>query len=62
MVFERLPEEGWFARLKLVWADMAPIGGELIEWVRGFFGWVLEIVRRPEGRSKGFVVLPKRWG
>ena len=59
MVFERLREEGWFPRLKLVWADGA-YGGELIEWVRRFFGWVLEIVRRPEGQ-KGFVVLPRRW-
>ncbi len=26
MVFERLrEEEGWFARLKLVWADVAPM-------------------------------------
>ena len=38
MVFERLREEGWFPRLKLVWADGAYYGGELIEWVRGFFG------------------------
>jgi putative transposase len=59
MIFERLREEGWFPRLRLIWADGA-YGGELIEWVRRFFGWVLEIVRRPECQ-KGFVVLPRRW-
>jgi transposase len=31
-----------------------------VEWVRTFFGWVLEIVKRPKER-KGFVVLPRRW-
>src|SRR3954469_10575286 len=59
MIFERLGEEGWFPRLRLIWADGA-YGGELIECVRRCFGWVLEIVRRPEGQ-KGFVVLPRRW-
>jgi putative transposase len=59
MIFERLREEGWFPRLRLIWADGA-YGGELIERVGKVFGWVLEIVRRPEGQ-KGFVVLPRGW-
>jgi len=28
--------------------------------VKRSFGWLLPVVRRPEG-SEGFVVLPKRW-
>ena len=57
LVVERLL--GRFPRLKLIWADAA-YGGELVEWVKAFFGWVLEIVKRPKGQ-KGFVVLPRRW-
>jgi putative transposase len=51
--------EGQFPRLKLIWADGA-YGGELVEWVRTFFGWMLEIVKRPK-EQKGFVVLKRRW-
>ncbi|MCA1729336.1 MAG: IS5 family transposase [Actinobacteria bacterium] len=57
LVLERLL--GRFPRLKLIWADGA-YGGELVEWVKTFFGWVLEIVKRPKDQ-KGFVVLPRRW-
>jgi len=57
LLLERLL--GQFPRLKLIWADAA-YGGELVEWVRTFFGWVLEIVKRPKDQ-KGFVVLPRRW-
>lgn len=31
-----------------------------MEWVRTFFGWMLEIVKRPK-EQKGFAVLPRRW-
>jgi putative transposase len=48
-----------FPRLKLIWADGA-YGGQLVEWVKKFCHWVLEIVKRSED-VKGFVVLPKRW-
>ncbi len=57
LVVERLL--GRFPRLKLIWADAA-YGGELVEWVKKLFGWVLEIVKRPK-EQKGFVVLPRRW-
>ena len=57
LLLERL--RGRFPRLKLIWADGA-YGGELVKWVKTFFGWVLEIVKRPKGQ-KGFVVLPRRW-
>jgi putative transposase len=50
---------GRFPRLELIWADGA-YAGELVEWVKTLFGWVLEIVKRPKGQ-KGFVVLPRRW-
>ncbi len=48
MIFERLREEGWFPRLRLVWADGA-YAGKLVERVWGGFGWALQIVRCPEG-------------
>ncbi len=32
----------------------------MVEWVKTFFGWVLEIVKRPKDQ-KGFAVLPRRW-
>ncbi len=50
---------GRFPRLKLIWADGA-YGGELVEWVEMFLGWVIEIVKRPK-EQEGFVVLPRRW-
>ena len=34
--------------------------GEFIEWARSFFGYLIEIVKRPK-EQKGFVVLPRRW-
>ncbi len=43
----------------LLGADGA-YAGELVAWVLAFAGWVLEIVKRPEG-AKGFVLLPRRW-
>jgi len=48
-----------FPRLKLIWAD-GGYAGQLIDWTLTFGGWLLEIVRRPEG-SQGFEVLPRRW-
>jgi putative transposase len=46
-------------RLKLIWADGA-YAGALIEWVKQYCGWLLEIVKRKEN-STGFQILPKRW-
>ena len=48
-----------FARLRLLWAD-GGYSGKLVDWVRSFAGWVLEIVRCSDDQ-KGFVVLPRRW-
>jgi transposase len=50
---------GGFSRLELIWAEGAYYGGELVEWVRRFLGWALEIVKRPK-EQKGFVVLRRR--
>ena len=46
-------------RLKLIWADGA-YAGQLIEWVKQFCGWLLEIVKR-KGNPREFQVLPRRW-
>jgi putative transposase len=59
LVLGRL-SRGGFSRLELIWAEGAYYGGELVEWVRRFLGWALEIVKRPK-EQKGFVVLPRRW-
>lgn len=58
LVLGRL-SRGGFSSLELIWADGA-YGGDLVEWVQRFFGWALEIVKRPK-EQKGFVVLPRRW-
>lgn len=52
-------KEFW-PRLQLIWVDGGYQGQAFAEWVKQFSGWVLEVVKRPEG-SKGFAVLPLRW-
>jgi len=47
-----------FPSLRLVWADSAYAG--LVAWARRFWGWAVELLRRPKG-AKGFVVIPRRW-
>ena len=49
---------GRYPRLQLIWAD-GGYAGQLIEWVHQLGGWLLEIVKRPDGSQ--FVVLPRRW-
>lgn len=57
LVLERA--RGVFPRLKKIWAD-GGYAGQLVEWVKSSFRWVLEIVSRsPE--ACGFEVLPHRW-
>lgn len=56
-VLERL--KGRYARLALIWAD-GGYDGKLIDWVREFASWTLEIVKRNDD-LKGFHVLPRRW-
>ena len=50
--------KGRFPRLRLIWADGAYQAA--VGWAKQFGGWLLELVRKPDGR-KGFVVLPRRW-
>lgn len=47
-----------WCRLKLIWVDGAY--SSIVEKVRKYFGWTLEVVRRSD-TAKGFVVLPRRW-
>jgi len=48
-----------FSRLRLIWAD-GGYAGQLIDWVHGVCGWILEIVKRNPD-VQGFQVLPRRW-
>jgi len=50
---------GLFPRLRLIWAD-GGYAGKLVDWVKEFGGWILEIVKRPD-EAKGFVLLRRRW-
>ncbi len=45
--------------ISLVWAD-GGYGGKLVEWLKGWCGWTLEIVRKLSDQA-GFEVLPRRW-
>lgn len=51
--------KGTLSRLILIWAD-GGYAGQLVDWVKASFGWVLEIVKRNDD-VKGFQVLPHRW-
>ncbi|HEX8999921.1 MAG TPA: IS5 family transposase [Blastocatellia bacterium] len=48
-----------FPRLQLIWAD-GGYAGQLVEWVKTQFNWVLQIVKRSDNVA-GFQVLPRRW-
>lgn len=49
----------WLRRLELIWVD-GKYAGKLEEWVKGAYGFTLEVVKRAKD-AKGFVVLPRRW-
>lgn len=49
----------FFTRLQLIWAD-GGYAGQLVEWVKRYCGWTLEIVKRTDDLA-GFHVLPRRW-
>lgn len=57
LVFKRI--QGWFLKLKLVWAD-GGYAGQLVKWVNRYKKWKLEIVKRTD-KLKGFKLLPHRW-
>jgi putative transposase len=47
-----------WCRLRILWADGSY--EDIVDYVRLYFGWALDIVRRPDG-AKGWVRLPHRW-
>jgi putative transposase len=57
LVLENLADR--FPRLKRVWAD-GGYAGQLLEKVKDWGKWVLEIVKRSD-KAKGFELLPHRW-
>jgi putative transposase len=50
---------GRFPRLWLLWAD-GGYAGTLLVWALVAGGWIIELVKKPEGTTT-FAVLPKRW-
>ena len=48
-----------FPRLRKIWAD-GGYTGELLEQVKGWGKWVLEIVKKAD-KTAGFQLLPHRW-
>jgi putative transposase len=48
-----------FPTISLVWADGA-YGGQLIDWLREWCGWTLQVVRKLKPQNS-FQVLPRRW-
>lgn len=57
-VIEKL--EYKFPRLRKILAD-GGYQGSLGDWVADRFGWVVEVVLRPDERPDRFQVIPKRW-
>jgi len=51
---------GDLSRLYLVYVDGGYKGEALVKWVMDCFGWILDIVLRPQEMT-GFVALPRRW-
>jgi len=50
---------GVYKALRLIWADSG-YAGQLITWVKGHLGCLLEIVKRTDD-VRGFKVQPRRW-
>ena len=57
-VIEKLEHK--FPRLRKILAD-GGYRGSLGDWVARKFGWVVEVVLRPDECPSKFQVLPKRW-
>jgi putative transposase len=51
---------GRYPRLRHLWAD-GGYAGPLKDWAPELGNWILEIVRK-DPETKGFAVLPRRWG
>ena len=50
---------GIYKALRLIWAD-GGYAGQLITWVKGHLGCLLEIVKRTDN-VRGFKIQPRRW-
>ena len=50
---------GRYPRLWVIWTD-GGYTGQLLIWALVVGGWVLDLVKKPEGATS-FAVLPKRW-
>jgi putative transposase len=50
----------WLHTVKIIWADTAYSGAQLLDWVSFQFECTLEVVSKQKGGS-GFHVLPRRW-
>jgi putative transposase len=46
--------------VKIIWADSAYSGAQLLDWVSSQFECALEVVKKKKG-VQGFHVLPRRW-
>ena len=49
-----------FPRLRLIWVDGGYEGQPLQNWVKRWFSWIVETIKRNED-TQGFEVLPRRW-
>ncbi len=49
-----------FPQLKLIWVDGGYDGQPLQLWVKRWFNWVVETIKRNQN-TQGFEVLPRRW-
>jgi putative transposase len=49
------------SRLHTIWVDGGFDGEPFLRWVMDVCCWMVQVVLRPQG-SKGFILLPKRWG
>ena len=49
-----------FPNLKIIWVDGGYDGQPLKVWVKRWFNWIIETIKRNQD-TKGFEVLPKRW-
>ncbi len=49
-----------FPQLKLIWVDGGYDGQPLQSWVKRWFNWLVETVKRNQN-TQGFEVLPRRW-
>ena len=60
LLYQVHQERSRFPRLMRIWVDAGFSGEDFLRSIMDWFGWVLDVVLRPNG-TQGFVLLPKRW-